>query len=99
MSNESSTDISVLVQCNDIQVQAVVGSVIERALTDAGFTDVNNRTMLKDGHALAPEEVPTLLDMIRQRAPEVFLSTITIDSVPGDDIDELSEDEADAEEE
>ncbi len=96
MSNDTSSEISVTVQCDDIQVQAVVGGVIERALTEAGFSDVSNRTMLEGGHSLASEEVPTMLDMIRQRAPEVFLSAITIDSVQPEP-EETVEDEPDEE--
>lgn len=99
-SNETSNnDVSITVQGNDIQLTALIGGVIDRALTEAGFTDVANRTMLETGHALASDEVPTMLEMARQRAPEAFAVAITIDSVKGGDDEEGEPEDEEAEDE
>ncbi len=74
----AASDYGVIVEISDPQVRATVSGIIEEALTNAGFVDVENLVQDGEGKYVEAGEVITLLDALKAQFPNAFENRITI---------------------
>lgn len=65
-------------------VAPVISSVVHNALTAAGFTSVNY--MGSDNALAEVEDMPTVLEMVRENMPDLFAIPVTIYESPDEDV-------------
>jgi len=84
--------INIEVTGGDQQTRAVIGSVIDSALQEIGFTNVSNGVTSLNGHSLPKAEALTILDVVKATLPDIIDTPIEIvDGGEGDGVD-LDED-------
>lgn len=73
-------DISILISGKQESGRALAAVLINKALTDSGFSDV--RMVSDKGEPIPPiNVVPSILDIMKQGAPDLFSTRVVIQEV------------------
>lgn len=73
-------DISILISGSPHSGKALAAILINKALTDSGFCDV--KMVSETGKPIPPlSVVPSILDIVKQGAPDLFKTRVTIQEV------------------
>lgn len=75
----NNNDISILISGTQ-SGKALAAILINKALTDSGFSDV--KMVSEQGKPIPPlNVVPSILDIVKQGAPDLFQTRVTIQEV------------------
>lgn len=93
-------DLTLTINGGNTELRTVVSAVTNRALEEAGFTNVVNTVRDKDDIVPTIEHVPTLLDVCRTLSPNLFSTAISIEdsTEPGTGDEPEQDDDIDQEE-